>query len=434
MMPVVVFAMLPLGGCVSPPSSAWIGLNTGVGGAGRATATRPANGDLPRTFQLVAELKAPLVREAIMNWGLIQPRPGRPYDFAFSDEYVRSAQQANADVLAVFQGIPAWASVTPNLGNVDPGLPPRQHAQAFAAFVEAFVERYDADGLADMVSLTRPVRAYQFMCEMEDVDVREYAYWLKLFYQAVKKADRRAVVVLGALRSPGVKTFDQPAGDYPSYFEHLLADPELAGPAYPYFDVAAFNSFPVRYPGRSPFDDAVAYLRQTMADHRLSLPIWLTALGCAGKGAKEGELADNLVKWVVKARTIGIERAYWHSLRDADGAGPPALQSCGLVRGADEAQPMTPRAGFHALRTMIDETRQRPHVAMRGDGLYVLTGRDEPRYVIWRPESHDPSPVLLSGWWSVETLAGTRTVEQGAKLKLTGSPLFLQRTTSPFIR
>lgn len=420
-----------IAGCESSGRTGWIGLNTQLSEAASAGAVGQGKAtSLQACAEYLTELEVPHVREAVMNWAVLQPSPGPHYKFSFSDPIVRAVQETEAELLAVFRGIPGWASDMPNAGPVGQGLPPRHQAQAFTEFVTSFVERYDADGRQDMPKLRGPIRAYQFMDGMEEIPTGQYAYWLKLFYRAVKATDARAVVVLGGLRSPGVKMVDAPAGSYAQYFEHLLADPELSGPVHPCFDVAAFQNYPADYPGRSPFDDAVAYLRQTMADHDLSRPIWLTAYG--DRGSDEKDRADNIIKWSVKARTLGIARLYLCCLCEPAGGRTGSGRNSGLLRrGEGAALVRTP--AFNAFRKLVAESASRPDVTFKAEGLYALTGKGEPRYVIWKEETHNPAPLPITGWWAVEGWTGGRTVRQGSEIRLTGSPLFIERTTSPFI-
>lgn len=420
-------------GCDPSARTGWLGLNTQLAEAALRTPDPAHAGPPDASLALLDELKPPKVRDTAMNWAVIQPQAGGPCDFAFSDRLVLATQSRRADLLAVFRGVPAWAAGDPNARATDIRVPARDHAPAFADFVRRFVERYDDDGRADMPRLAAPVRAYQFLYEMEEIPPGEYAWWLKVFYDSVKSADPQATVVLGGLRSPGLKLVDEPLGDYPTYFERLLADPELAGPAYPCFDVAAFHSFPARHPGRPAFDEPVAYMRQVMARHNLSLPIWLTAYGAGSNPEELNRQVDNLVKWTVKAPTIGIQRAYLYCLSDSGDAGHGSVQNCGLIREGPDGQ-IFRKPAFHAFQKLLTEIQDRPDVSFRGDGMYVLSGTGSPRYVIWREDSYQTGSPLMNGWWSVETPTGPKTVRQGSEITLTASPVLMERTTSPFIQ
>lgn len=421
------------GGCESGSQSGWLGLNTQLGEPAVVSAgLQPGSSTLPPCVSLVSELEIPLVRDTLMNWAVIQPAADRPCDFAVSDQVVREMQFAKADLLIVFSEVPDWACGTPSPGLRAPRVPDRRHAQAFADFVTRFVERYDHDGRSDMPKLTASVNSYQFICEMEDIPPVDYAWWLKLFHASVKAADPKAVVVLGGLKSPGLKTFDQPHGEYPNYLGRLLADPELVGDEYPYFDVAAFHSFPGRYPGRSPFDEPIAYLRQTLASRNLTSPIWLTAYGAGSGPETQTEQAENLLKWTVRARTLGVQRAYIYCLCDCRDHGQGTLQNCGLVREDPEGR-IVRKPAFDAVAKIVTELKDRPDVSFRGDGLYVLSGTGEPRYVVWKDDAVDAGQLRLRGWWSVQTVTGPKIVRQASEIRFTNSPLILERTTSPFI-
>ncbi|HOQ88170.1 MAG TPA: hypothetical protein PLQ89_20895 [Phycisphaerae bacterium] len=423
------FAILFAAGCAAGPNRAWLGLNTDLSRPAGVAEHRPA---VSARLALLEELKVPQIRDPAMNWAIAQPAPDSPLDFSASDAVVRATGNMKADLLVVFRGVPGWASGRPDAATVTTGLPDRRYAQAFAAFVSAFVERYDGDGHHDMRHLERPVHAYQFMQEVESLPPSEYAWWLRVFREAVKAADPHAIVVLGGLQSPGLKFPDEPFGNYAAYFEHLLDDPELGGPAYPQFDVAAFHSFPGRHPGRLPFDESVAYMREVMAKHDLTLPIWLTAYGAGSAPETLDIQAENILKWTLRARSLGIQRMYLHCLCDSDDPGHGPAQNCGLVREVDDTD-IFRKPAFHVFARLLRELEERPDVAFRGEGYYVLSGKGKPRYVVWKEASYEPGGTLTPGWWSVQTLTGPKTVRQGSEVRLTSSPLWVQRTTSPFI-
>lgn len=419
-----------LGGCESPAKTGWLGVNAQF--SAPALAPSGPGPSLPACAGLLEELNVPLVRDMTMNWAAIQPRAGQPCDFAWPDRVVRRVQDAKADLLVAFGGVPDWACGGSTAAGKGPRVPDRALADAFAEFVRRFVERYDQDGREDMPKLAAPVSTFQFICEMEDIPPAEYAWWLKLFRSAVKSANPKATVVLGSLRSPGLKTFDEPNGDYPDYFERLLAEPELAGPGYPHFDVVAFDCFPARYPGRSPFDEPVAYLRQAMGARKLNQPVWLTAFGTSGGPEAELLQAESLVKWTVMVRALGIQRAYVYCLCDCRDPGWGTVKGCGLARETSDGTLVRKKA-LEAVTKMVREISDRPDVSFRGEGLYVLSGKDKPRYVVWLEEGVDASKTVLRGWWSVERVTGPKTVRQASEIRLTASPLIIERATSPFI-
>ncbi|MEP0841624.1 MAG: hypothetical protein HRF43_02805 [Phycisphaerae bacterium] len=439
-------ALLMAAGCAATATSAgapagWLGLDTHLGfpdydGRWPSAKTRPA--DRALYFDLIRQLGVPRIRNLTMSWAAVEPRPGGGYDFSLADELVKQARQIRVETLALCWGIPRWAAAAPDGGSVDLGVPDRRHAEAFSAFVRRFVERYDGDGVGDMPGLKLPLRAYEFMNEPEDIPPDEYAFWLRQFHAAVKSADPQAVVVLGSLKSPGLRIADEPTGDYPTYFERLLDAPGLRGPRYPYFDVAAFHNFPRDYPGRPEFDDALAYLRRTMKAHSLDLPVWLTAYGYNSGSiddAGQAQLqAEYVVKWALRARALGIERVYLHSLWDYRWPGGEGVgENVGLVREAPPGQVPARKPAFEAFAVLLRELKRRPHVAARGPSLYVLTGSTAPVYCIWRERGADPPAAHLSNWWEVRTLTGRSTRVLGPDLTIDHTPRFIERAQSPFI-
>ncbi|HSW44495.1 MAG TPA: beta-galactosidase [Phycisphaerae bacterium] len=422
-------------GCAPGAREAWIGidLRPGHAVAGSQPASAPAPpADRRVDFQLVRQLGASLVRANIMNWAAAQPVAGGAYDFSMPDRFVRMAQQNNIDLLAVCGGIPVWATADPPAA-----VPARDKSEAFAAFVQAFVDRYDGDGRRDMPGLRKPIRDFECLQEMEDVPPAEYAAWLRLFHDIVRKTDPKARVVLGSLRTPGLNTPDQ-AKDYSTYFERLLADPALQGPAYPCFDVVAFHNFPRRYPGRPAFEHAVAYLRQAMAAHHFDRPIWLTAFGAdsnAPNARGDDRQAADLVCWTIHARTLGIERMYIHTLRDEPPGTDAGAAGCfGLVRDVPGGGQPPTKPAFEAVTMLLSTLGDYSQITRRAAGIYMLSGHKEPTYVLWRVARYDPSSFLIPGWWEVRTLSGQRFIRQGSDIKLTDQPIFLKPTTSPFIR
>ena len=424
-----------LAGCSPQPRAAWLGIDTRLGSpaAGTQPATAPVNAaNREIDLDMLGELGISLQRVELMNWARIQPAPNARYDFSVSDEIVKRAQQKGVDLLAVCGGIPGWAALPP-AGRV----PSRETSAAFAAFVRAFVERYDGDSTRDMPGLLHPLRTYEFIQEVEDVPTADYAFWLKLFYETVKGVSPKSTIVLGSLKSPGVKLPDLPAGEYHTWFERLLAEPALHGPTYPYFDAVGFHNFPRRYPGRPPFESAVVYLRQVLAAHRLDRPLWLTAFGANSNdpnaGGEERQAAD-LIRWTIHARSLGIERMYLYTLRDDPPSGKPqASRAFGLVRSATIGGRPDHKPAFEAMALLLSLIKNDSQITRRADGVYMIPGDKEPTYVLWRVASYDPSPFLIPGWWEVRTLTGQRFVRQGADIKVTEQPVFIQRTTSPFI-
>ncbi|GMU22766.1 MAG: hypothetical protein AMXMBFR13_28500 [Phycisphaerae bacterium] len=425
-------------GCVSPPPgrTAWLGLNTHVpettGWTARPTDERSEPVGSPVLAPL-RELSVPMIRDRLMDWSRVQPAPDARYDFSTSDAVIREAQAAGADVLVLFAGIPAWAAGTGPGGSPPARLPAREHAPAFASFVRSFVERYDGDAVEDMRGLRYPIRAYEFQSEIESLPTAEYAFWLRTFHDAVRKADSRTVISLGSLRSPGVRGVHSSDSDDPDWFEQLLAEPALQRGTFPPFQAISFINYPPDYPGRVEFADALAYLRRVMADHGLNLPIWLTEYGGGGVAADEHRQAHQVVKWALQARAQGIDRVYLGASREESIAGKNQSLLSGLVKPG-EAGVIVKTPAFNAFAALLHELRRRPAVSRRAPGLYMLSGEGPPVFVMWQDEEFNLTSFLSPGWWEIRDFDGRTFLRQGADVQVTEAPKFLQRVRSPFIR
>ncbi len=436
----LIAGLLPCGhflpGCAAPEQTDWLGIDvrlaTPIAGSQPASAPNaPIDGEVD--FRLMAELGVNLLRVDLMDWSRVQPGPEGRYDFSAIDRLVRLADKANIEITAVCSGVPAWAAANPPAK-----LPARDKSQAFVNFVRAFVERYGTGGVKPMPGLHRPIRAFECFEAPEDTPTAEYAYWLKAFHDAVKGVSPKAIVVLGSLASPGLKDPTRPQGDYDTFFERFLAEVVLEGPSFPYFDVVGFQNYPRSFPGRPPFEHNVIYLRQKMGARHIDRPIWLTAFGAASNDPHargDDRQAAELVRWAIHGRTLGLDRMYLHTLRDAPaGQAQKDSPAFGLVRAGGGGQGPALKPAFQALTILLGILKSQGHVTRRADGVYMLSGQEQPTYVVWSVPSYDPSPFLISGWWDIRTINGQREVREGREIRPTDKPIFLRQTTSPFIR
>jgi hypothetical protein len=429
-------------GC-QPPQQGWLGINMQLGHpdyAGQWNSAKNAPADREIYFRMVRELGIRHVRDLFLCWYRAEPREGQAYDFTVSDDMARRAGEADVDLLALCWLIPSWAAGEPGDGWAL-GVPRRDKAAAFVRFVTAFVERYDGDGVADLHGLRRPVHCYEFLQEMEAVPVEEYAFWLKQFYRAVKAADPKGRVVLGSLSSPGYRMAGRPTGDYHTYFDRLMACPELAGRDYPYFDAVAFHNYPSSYPGRTPFASAVLYLQQVLERHRVDRPIWLTEFGGDSRDNTPTALAtqaSEIVKMAIEARALGIERAYLHNMWDYRPPDRPAvIETFGLVHEAASGEVPAKKPAFEAFRTLAAFADGCEGITVVRPGLYAIRDRTGVAYVAWQEEGRANAATrsfLSNGWWVATGLDGKTITTHGSAVKLSAAPVFLRATQSPILR
>ena len=147
-------------------------------------------------------------------WGLIEPQEGQ-YFWRITDSAVRSWQRDRLATLVTIWPFASWDQ------NACHGDQPRAmkafkemgdrlyspcDLQAYAAWLDAVVERYDGDGVDDMSGLQYPVRHWEVLNEPEmqgpeltffQEDSAAYLDFLKRSYTAIRAADPNAVVLTG---------------------------------------------------------------------------------------------------------------------------------------------------------------------------------------------------------------------------------------------
>jgi hypothetical protein len=142
---------------------------------------------------------------AFSPWQTNQPDPGWAYQWGVVDRFVRAFQQAGFPHLnLMIRGESQWASL-------DPPRPPTHRGDTtvkpefedeFSAYVQAYVERYDGDGVDDMPGLVSPVLLYGFEPEFSTYvpgSAASYIYMLELAYPAVKRANASAQLMPAGL-------------------------------------------------------------------------------------------------------------------------------------------------------------------------------------------------------------------------------------------
>lgn len=207
---------------------------------------------------------------AVFSWADAQPTKGSPPSFARTDSLVTLAGNHGIRLLPVVIETPKWARA------YDHSFSPPKHNGDLARYLRALVGRYGPRGSfwTEHPELAkRPIRVFQIWNEPH-LSYRWYAKrhsryaWprgylamLKASHRAIKRADRRAKVVLAGLTNDS--------------WNHLLR--LYRGHARPYFDIAAIQT----YTGTPRMAMRAIYLfRRAMrryGDPRK--PIWATETG-----------------------------------------------------------------------------------------------------------------------------------------------------------
>jgi hypothetical protein len=265
-------------------------------------------------------------------WDVAEPSPGQ-FDFSLADRKVLAAARADVDVLVLLHRTPAWAALQPG----QPFSPPRDPG-LFAAFARTLVERYGPKGSLwreHPEVRPRPVRAWEVWNEpnlrvywTKQPFMRGYARLLNATYSAIKHADRRATVVMGAMANFSWVDLRR---------LYRKAGVKLR------FDVAAAHPFS----GRPSNAVKIVRLNRRVLDENggRRKPIWLTELTwSSAKGRKKPLTKDWEVTEAGQARRLReaytlfardrramrLQRIYWYTWVTIDRDSPNSFDYSGL--------------------------------------------------------------------------------------------------------
>ena len=265
-------------------------------------------------------------------------RASNPFDPAYNfgdlDETIRTAQEADMEVLLTLSGTPRWAN-----GGRNPNVMPRRVAD-FTAFAQAIASRYS--GRFEGYPFVRfwsvwnepnlqLFLAPQFDARGRSVAPRNYARLYAAAYKGIKAGNRRALVAIGETSARGS---DKPTGLRPIHSPGRFA--ELVAKANPRlkFDAWSHHPYPftpnlrpsqkVRWPNVTL--GSLPLLQQNLKRwfKRRSVPIWITEYG---HETKPDALGISYAKQAAYIRqSITIARKYpfvtmfiWFVFRDDPG-------------------------------------------------------------------------------------------------------------------
>ncbi|MBI4614760.1 MAG: hypothetical protein HY720_14205 [Planctomycetes bacterium] len=188
----------------------------------------------PDVAEIYRGLGARWVKFQGVRWEGIEPAPPREgrheYRFERLDEFVLAWQRAGYHVQVHLQASSAWAGsegtgpATEGFGwkvmeffARPPTVPKEEFLDDYEAFVEAVVERYDGDGVADLPGLVAPILDYEIESEVQHLPfwasgVEDYHRMLGIACAAVHRASPSARVLLSGIHV-GEFVADDPPDD-----------------------------------------------------------------------------------------------------------------------------------------------------------------------------------------------------------------------------
>ncbi len=280
-----------------------------------------------------------------IRWRVVEPQRGG-WDYSRVDRAI-AAVPASIEILATLMSVPEWANgMHPDTceGWFD-AYPPKDLAD-WTVFVETTVRRYKAR-----------IRHWEIWNEPNGVDFYRplpdppgYTALLRAAYEAVKRADPDAVVVLGGLQMNGIIPNPWSPVKTPDFLEDLYK----AG-AGPYFDVCNIHPYVLPSEGAAHM---MALIRDTLAlmnrygDARK--PLWITEIGCGLNAGTTPEQQADLLRDSFRMTRADprIQRVHWFLLRDMaqDLLGPEG--SMGIVTRDFQEKP-----AYHAFVAAVREGR-----------------------------------------------------------------------------
>ena len=239
------------------------------------------------------------------NWQYIEPEKGQ-YNWEKIDEYVRSAQGKDIQILFTIWPFTDWDQETcnshlewqSNTGGKDPrdflSLAHRKgkpcDMEAYKEFLRRLVERYDGDGIDDLSGLLYPVTHWEIGNE-PDVDdmffqgsAEDYFEILKVSYTTIKETDPDAKILIAAIGIHGLEKAD---------YSKLTSFDTLK-----LFELGAVNYFDIMnghsYGGHSTVK---RFLEKYGAGDK---PMWVTEPTGVTHYRQEGQSEEELIRTIVQ--------------------------------------------------------------------------------------------------------------------------------------
>ncbi len=219
-----------------------------------------------------------------VEWGEMQAGPRARIDFSRLDAYVVEFQRAGfGDLVLCLKSRCRWAAREAGLLQFPNPTPKPEFMDAYAAWIEAVVERYDGDGRDDVPGLRWPVRHLEVGSEFSSYEPEPVADYLAILERAYRAAHRAsgdvrvahaAFLTIGAFDGrpePGEAAYREAWGRMPSRIaaQHDYADVRAILDRPDLFDVANLHSLCDPY----DLEDAVRWLRWEMAARNYDKPI-----------------------------------------------------------------------------------------------------------------------------------------------------------------
>jgi hypothetical protein len=401
-----------------------------------------------------------------LAWKLIEPQPPKDgkhfYQWTKTDRFISDFQTTGRRLQVNIRIFNSWAIEYSTKRKVDDsGMGEKvgavvrvkpEHLLDWAAFITAFLERYDGDGYNDMPGLKYPVTHIQIESEPENVwvDAEGYTEALCTAYRAAKKASPNVQVMAAGfnmfdffnlsqggqqrlLHNPLVqhkmeflkRFFSKGGACFDILSLHLNRDYESIPATVKWFQQqmeAYGNKKPIWSEDTSsgPFLTAIS----AKAEDKAKLESLVQGDAATTKWFRE-EQAKLLVKKAVIAFASGIDKVFISTDVDWSTYYMPEWGHMGLL-DADG----NPKPAFYSFKVMVshlDGFSKVERLALpTGVFAYRFIKSSGKVYVLWNEQERVVNLPLKSKSVSVTDISGHRFKASPLKLRISASPVFVE--------
>lgn len=350
---------------------------------------------------------------AAFTWNVIEPEKGAGYNWEISDAVLSAANESGMSISALIQPFAAWDQDSIPMGckgldfaYYDYKADTPTDWEAYSAFLQATVERYDGDGTDDMPGLVFPIKHWEIGNEYDGTcggdlnEAENYFELIKISSEIIRETNPEAKVInMGALE------IDSNARDIKGFWEDFF---ELGGGNY--IDIFNFH-YNQEKSGMSPtseqFEEELDFFNEVMESNNAVKPMWLTEFGTysgtpvstnkqmlSSPTQTEAEQSAWYFRYSILAFGNGVEKIFVDLYgKDDDRIGGSALHS-----DEGEARPF-----LTTLQTIAKYLEGFSSVEELTEGQYRFEVDGESVYALWA----GGVPAEITGTVDIISLDGT---------------------------
>lgn len=316
---------------------------------------------LPSGLEKITEAGVGWIRVNFCSWDIAEPENDK-WNFKRCDPLINKAVELNLNLLHGIVPSSQWSSSAPTecpaqLPNCSAKrilFPPNDYKD-FEEFLYRLVSRYGVNDNGFGAGYGQKKIKYWEIGNEPDLQgywpkggFAEYAKWLNIAHDTIKRADPEAKVVLGGLSLGGT-----PGRLNEDFFENILDDKE--NPADENFDIANWHHYGKKEEAKVRMD----YVVNKMKERGFTKPIWVTEVGSSASTEQEEESqSEYMLDIVPYLFGIGVDKVFWFQLYDD----PPqklsdsAFKGYGLLKNDLVNKVLVPKKAYFTYKELIQES------------------------------------------------------------------------------